>query len=79
MCEKVASTVWHLCFCHTKIYYTYDAKGAIMGMIYGGETYMFSKNMQGDVIGIYNPSRQLVAKYKNPIGNDRTRVFCNNS
>ena len=47
----------------TKIYYTYDDKGAIMGMIYGGDTYMFSKNLQGDVIGIYNENRQLVAKY----------------
>jgi len=34
-----------------------------MGMIYGGQDYIFSKNLQGDVIGIYNPSRQLVAKY----------------
>ncbi len=34
-----------------------------MGMIYGGDTNMFSKNLQGDVIGIYNESRQLVAKY----------------
>ena len=47
----------------TNIYYTYDDKGSIMGMIYGDETYMFSKNLQGDVIGIYNESRQLVAKY----------------
>ena len=45
------------------IYYTYDDKGAIMGMIYGGQDYIFSKNLQGDVIGIYNSSRQLVAKY----------------
>ena len=35
-----------------------------MGMIYGGQNYIFSKNLQGDVIGIYNPSRQLVAKYQ---------------
>ena len=34
-----------------------------MGMIYGGQDYIFSKNLQGDVIGIYNSSRQLVAKY----------------
>ncbi|MBQ7048072.1 MAG: RHS repeat protein, partial [Clostridia bacterium] len=47
----------------TNIYYTYDDKGAIMGMIYGGQDYIFSKNLQGDVIGIYNSSRQLVAKY----------------
>ena len=47
----------------TNIYYTYDDKGAIMGMYYGGENYIFSKNLQGDVIGIYNENRQLVAKY----------------
>ena len=35
-----------------------------MGMIYGGQYYLFSKNLQGDVIGIYNESRQLVAKYE---------------
>ena len=45
------------------IYYTYDDKGSIMGMIYNGADYIFSKNLQGDVIGIYNSSRQLVAKY----------------
>jgi len=48
----------------TNIYYTYDDKGAIMGMIYGGESYLFSKNVQGDIIGIYNDNRQLVAKYE---------------
>ena len=47
-----------------KIYYTYDDKGAIMGMYYGGQNYIFSKNLQGDVIGIYNENRQLVAKYQ---------------
>ncbi len=48
----------------TNIYYIYDDKGSIMGMIYGGSTYMFSKNLQGDVIGIYGPDRQLIAKYQ---------------
>ncbi len=48
----------------TNIYYTYDDKGSIMGMIYGGENYIFSKNLQGDVIGIYNVDGQLVAKYQ---------------
>ena len=48
----------------TMIYYTYDDKGSIMGMIYNGQDYIFSKNLQGDVIGIYNSSRQLVAKYE---------------
>jgi len=48
----------------TNIYYTYDDKGAIMGMIYGGHSYLFSKNLQGDVIGIYNEDGNLVAKYE---------------
>ena len=48
----------------TNIYYTYDDKGSVMGMVYGGESYLFSKNLQGDVIGIYNDNRQLVAKYE---------------
>ena len=48
----------------TNIYYTYDDKGAIMGMIYGGHSYLFSKNLQGDVIGIYNDNGVLVAKYE---------------
>ncbi len=47
----------------TNIYYTYDDKGSIMGMYYGGENYIFSQYLQGDVIGIYNENRQLVAKY----------------
>ena len=48
----------------TNIYYTYDDKGAIMGMIYGGQYYLFSKNLQGDVIGIYTDYGNLVAKYE---------------
>ena len=35
-----------------------------MGMVYGGNEYIFSKNLQGDVIGIYDNNRTLVAKYE---------------
>ena len=48
----------------TNIYYTYDDKGSIMGMVYGGESYVFAKNLQGDVIGIYDSDSVLVAKYE---------------
>ena len=48
---------------NTMLYYLYDDNGAVMGIGYGDNTYTFAKNLQGDVIGIYNSSRQLVAKY----------------
>ncbi len=47
----------------TYIYYVYDEKGAIMGMMYGGQMYTYRKNLQGDVTGIYTANGNLVVEY----------------
>ena len=44
LAEKRGSTV---------IRYLYDENGLPIGMIYDGTTYLYEKNLQGDVIGIY--------------------------
>jgi len=45
------------------IRYVYDAQGLPVGMILNGTTYLYEKNLQGDVIGIYNTSGTKVASY----------------
>ncbi len=47
----------------TYIYYVYDEKGAIMGMMYNNQLYTFRKNLQGDVTGIYTANGNLVVEY----------------
>lgn len=42
--------------------YFYDESG-IAGMIYNGATYYFMKNLQGDVVGVYNSSGTLLGEY----------------
>ncbi len=51
-----------------KLFYTYDANGLLSGIkkvLSSGtiENYAVLCNMFGDVIGIYNSSKALVAKY----------------
>ena len=42
--------------------YFYDESG-IAGMIYEGATYYFMKNLQGDVVGVYNSTGMLLGEY----------------
>ena len=43
--------------------FLYDHAG-IMGMTYGGNTYLYRKNIQGDVVALLNESGAVVARYK---------------
>ena len=43
--------------------YLYDAQGLPVGMILDGTTYLYEKNLQGDVVGIYTTSGTKVATY----------------
>ena len=45
------------------IRYLYDPQGSPVGMILAGTTYLYEKNLQGDIIGIYNTSGTKVASY----------------
>ena len=45
------------------LYYIYDENGAINGISYGGTWYVFRKNIQGDITGIYNEACNLIAQY----------------
>jgi len=52
-----------------KTYFLYDGDGTVAGMrhynngLYVGR-YMFYKNLQGDIMGIYSSSGEIVAKYQ---------------
>ena len=43
--------------------FLYDHAG-IMGMTYGGNTYLYRKNIQGDVIALLNAEGKVIATYK---------------
>ena len=45
------------------IRYLYDANGSPVGMIFDGATYLYEKNLQGDIVGIYTTSGTKVATY----------------
>ena len=45
------------------IWYYYDAAGLRVGFTYNGTRYYYIYNAQGDVIGLYNSSQQIVARY----------------
>jgi len=45
------------------LFYAYDETGAIAGVSYNGVLYLFRKNLQGDVTGIYNANGALIAEY----------------
>ena len=47
----------------TVIRYLYDENGLPIGMIFNGTTYLYEKNLQGDVIGIYTTDGTKVAWY----------------
>ena len=43
--------------------YLYDDSGAPIGMRMNGVTYLYEKNLQGDIVGIYNTAGTRVARY----------------
>ena len=43
--------------------YTYDQNGAPVGMRVNGLDYIFRKNLQGDITGIYDSSADLIVEY----------------
>ena len=46
------------------LYYLYDANGDVIGFNYGNSsTYFYGKNIQGDVVALFNSQNQLVARY----------------
>ena len=47
---------------NSKLVYYYGFDG-VTAFNYGGENYFYQKNTFGDIVGIYNSSKQLVAKY----------------
>ena len=47
----------------TVIRYWYDEAGSPVGMKLDGETYLYEKNLQGDIVGIYNSSGTRVVSY----------------
>ena len=47
----------------TVIRYWYDGAGSPVGMKLDGETYLYEKNLQGDIVGIYNSSGTRVVSY----------------
>ena len=47
----------------TIVWYDYDQNGAPVGMRVNGLDYIFRKNLQGDITGIYNSSAELIVEY----------------
>ena len=47
----------------TIVWYDYDQNGAPVGMRVNGLDYIFRKNLQGDITGIYNSSDELIVEY----------------
>lgn len=54
LAEKEGSTV---------VYYLYDDMGSPIGMIYYGTTYMYEKNLQGDIVALISPAGEKVVTY----------------
>lgn len=48
---------------NTVYQYFYDAWGAPIGMKIDADTYLYEKNLQGDIVGIYNATGKRVASY----------------
>lgn len=44
-------------------WYIYDENDAIIGFEHEGQTYYFEKNVQGDVVKIYDESGTVVSEY----------------
>jgi len=47
----------------TIVWYDYDENGAPVGMRVNGLDYIFRKNLQGDITGIYDSYAQLIVEY----------------
>ena len=47
---------------HT-LWYDYDGNGGLTSVEYDGEKYLYKRNMQGDILGLYNGSKEQVVSY----------------
>ncbi|MBO7254124.1 MAG: hypothetical protein J6V36_02350, partial [Clostridia bacterium] len=45
------------------LYYIYDDKGELAGFTYNGTPYYYGKNIQGDIVSIYDANADLVVRY----------------
>ena len=46
-----------------RILYLYDENGAPLGFVYGGNRYLYEKNIQGDIIGIFDAEGAKIGSY----------------
>ena len=46
-----------------KIYYTYDASGQLVSMNLNGVEYYYTRNAQGDIIGLFDKTGTQVVSY----------------
>ena len=47
----------------TLIWYDYDENGTPIGMKVNGSEYLFRRNLQGDITGIYNSAGTIISEY----------------
>ena len=47
-----------------KYYYAPVPKNELVGFVHNGDKYYYQKNIRNDIIGLYNSSGSLVAKYE---------------
>jgi len=46
-----------------RVLYLYDENGAPLGFVYGGNRYLYEKNIQGDIIGIFAAEGAKIGSY----------------
>lgn len=46
------------------VWYAYSGDGTLAGFMYNNADYYYQKNLQGDIIGIYNAAGELVVTYE---------------
>ena len=63
----------------TNTLFFYYGTDGVTGFNYNGTDYFYKKNIQGDIIGIYNPENKLICKYiYDAWGNHVCRILSNN-
>ena len=63
----------------TNTLFFYYGTDGITGFNHNGTDYLYKKNIQGDIIGIYNPENKLICKYiYDAWGNHVCRILSNN-
>lgn len=46
------------------VWYSYSGDGTLAGFMYNNADYYYQKNLQGDIVGIYNAAGELVVTYE---------------